>query len=101
MSDPNITPNFIQWLLGIVSLLFFTMLGWVNSKSNTAIRKADASANTVSVCRKEIDKNIHDLSKELMTEVQVKDFVDRSIKPLEKSIQAVHTDIKELLRKAP
>jgi hypothetical protein len=108
--------TFLKWALGLVTLLGLTLIGRTHTKATDAHVKiekerddnearlalcyqriADTTEKT-EVCRREIYKDMHSLSSKLMTEVQVKDFVDRSIKPMQDSINAVHSDVKELLK---
>lgn len=96
MSDPNLaTPGFIEWLLGIITILFTLLFGWLNNKTTLAHSKIDKAERRVSRCRQEISE---DLSRH-MNEAQVKDFVDRTIKPIENKVDAIHTDVKTLLKK--
>ena len=63
------------------------------------------SIEKTEVCKQEIYEIIRKLADGLMTEVQVKDFVDRemramqaAMKTTQESISAVHNDVKEILR---
>ena len=67
-------------------------------------RIADSSEKTEQ-CRTEIYELVRKLAEGLMTETQVKDFVDREMRAMQaamkvtqESISAVHSDIKELLK---
>ena len=90
--------TFLKWLIGLLMAAWTLLFSWTHSRATSAHDKAEEANNKINKCRQEVDTNVHDLSRTLMTEAQVKDFVDRSLKPLEKSIQAVHTDIKILIR---
>ena len=97
-------PTVIKSLLGLVatlSLLLFSKNHAVakdahtkidhereatDDKMDTVHEKINAAVSSIHSCRQEVDMSIHTMSKELMTEVQVKDFVDRSIKPIETKI---------------
>lgn len=64
------------------------------SRFNLVYEKISRQENTVRVCKDQIEEDM----KHHMTEGQIKDFVDRSIKPIEKAINAVHEDVKEILK---
>lgn len=95
MADPNLaSPTLIQWLLGLVTTLLLILFGWSNSKANLAHRRIDEEINTITKCKEDIN---NEFSKH-MTEPQVKDFVDRTIKPIENKIDAIHSDLKQWMR---
>ena len=112
MADSNFGGSgVISYLLGAVQLLWLLLLGRTHASAKSAHdsiaeerklndakatvihEKINKSINQVSLCRQQVDENIRTLSKDLMTELQVKDFVDRSIKPLENQISAIDRKI--------
>lgn len=113
MADSGLgNPNLLSYLLGIVQVLWLILLGRTNSKADSSLEKVDKERtanearfnlvyekiakqeNTIHTCKNQIEEDM----KHHMTEGQIKDFVDRSIKPIETSIKAVHEDVKEILK---
>lgn len=104
--------TFWKWLVGLIMTAYLFLLRWTHSRASSAHTKIDnerkdnearfnlvyekiaGQGNTISRCKNQIEEDI----KHHMTEVQIKDFVDRSIKPIETSIKTVHEDVKEILK---
>lgn len=97
--------NFFKWLTGIILLMGSLLFSWTHARASSAHKKIDDDRrdtgrrfslidSNISTCKQGIDKDLANH----MTEFQIKDFVDRSIKPLEDKIDAVHVDLKAVLR---
>ena len=107
--------NFWMWLVGIFLSFWGLITKWQSARITDAHKKIEEDRrdngrrfenahkeiefnnDKMHDCRQQLYTDLDKLSRTLMTEAQVKDFVDRSIRPIEKSINAVHTDIKLLI----
>jgi len=104
--------TFLKWLLGLVASMGLLLFNWTHHRASSAHKKIDderkdnearfimvyekiaGQGNTISKCKNQIEEDI----KHHMREDQIKDFVDRSIKPIETQIGVVHDDVKEILK---
>lgn len=111
--------TFWKWLVGIIMTAYLFLLKWTHSRASSAHTKIDnerkdnearfnlvyekiaGQGQTISKCKNQIEEDM----KHHMREDQIKDFVDRSIKPLETQIstvhdgqKAAHEDIREILK---
>lgn len=104
--------TFYKYLLGLLLMTGSLLFGWTHHRASSAHNKIDderkdnedrfkmvyakiaRQEGTIITCKDQIEEDI----KHHMTEVQIKDFVDRSIKPIETQIKVVHDDVKEILK---
>ena len=104
--------TFYKYLVGLLMMMGSLLFGWTHHRASSAHRKIDIERkdnearfnlvhtkinkqeSTIHTCKGQIEEDI----KHHMTEVQIKDFVDRSIKPIETQINVVHEDVKEILK---
>lgn len=104
--------TFYKYLVGLLMMTGSLLFGWTHHRASSAHKKIDVErkdnearfnlvyekiakqGGTIHTCRNQIEEDI----KHHMTEVQIKDFVDRSIKPIETQIGVVHDDVKEILK---
>jgi len=104
--------NFFKWLFGAFLTIWIFVTRWTHSRTtsahskideerkdnearfNTVHEKINRQASTIHTCKNQIEEDI----KHHMTEGQIKDFVDRSIKPIQTQITVVHEDVKEILK---
>jgi len=99
-------------LVGLLMMMGSLLFGWTHHRASSAHKKIDDErkdnesrfdsvherianqGHTIHTCKNQIEEDI----KHHMTEVQIKDFVDRSIKPIQTQIMVVHEDVKEILK---
>ena len=118
MATPT-DPSFLTWLSMMASGMLVLLFGWTHKRASSAhievakerianearinlcYEKIAETVNRTEACRIKIEKDIA----EHMTEVQIKDFVDRSIKPIQTQISGVdnridvvHDDVKTILK---
>ncbi len=104
--------NFFKWLSGGLLFTGGLLLKWIHHRASSAHGKIDSErkdnearfnlvyekiagqSGTISKCKNQIEEDM----KHHMREDQIKDFVDRSIKPIETQINVVHEDVKEILK---
>ena len=85
--------NFFKWLFGTFLVIWVFITKWTHTRASSAHEKINKVSDKLGLCRQEIDREFSSH----MTEFQIKDFVDRSIKPLENKVDAIHVDLKTLL----
>ncbi len=111
MATPG-DPSFLTWLSMMASGMLVLLFGWTHNRASSAhtkiakertanearinlcYEKIAETVNKTENCRIKIERDIA----EHMTEVQIKDFVDRSIKPIQTQINIVHDDVKTILK---
>lgn len=112
MGDKMDNITFANYLMGLIAGLTLLLFGWTHTRASQAHTKIDTErkdnearfrlcyekiaeqGRLTEACRQQIGLRIDSH----MTEVQVKDFVDRTTKPIEKTLAEMHSDIKTIMR---
>jgi len=104
--------TFYKYLVGLLMMMGSLLFGWTHHRASSAHKKIDderkdnesrfnlvhtkinKQEGTIHTCKNQIEEDM----KHHMTEGQIKDFVDRSIKPIQTQLTVVHEDVKEILK---